>query len=124
MKERPWHEPRAALFEDLCRGRSVCSDTGFNGTDKAADDLTGLRIPFTSVECRRLRELGPQLAHAVEATGRNCEVGQTEAEIAGEVAHRLIRHRILPERIQVCAMGAPRPIRIGPLATTRFSGTW
>jgi hypothetical protein len=105
LKERPWHEPRSALIEDLCRGRAVASDTGVSGTNEIAAQLTGLRIPFTSVECRRLREMGPELAHAVEATCRNCEPGQTEAEIAGEVAHRMIRHRILPERIQVCADG-------------------
>ena len=45
------------------------------------------------------------LSHAVEATCRNCEPGQSECEIAGEVAHRLIRHQIYPERIQVCADG-------------------
>lgn len=105
LKERPWHEPRQALIDDLCRGRSVASDTGFGGTDDVSPQLVGLRVPFTSVECKRLREMGPALAHAVEATCRNCEPGQTEAEIAGEVAHRLIRHRILPERIQVCADG-------------------
>jgi Xaa-Pro dipeptidase len=105
LKERPWHEPRSALIEDLIRGRSVASDAGFSGTDEASTQLTGLRIPLTSFECRRLREFGPELAHAVEATCRNCEPGQTETEIAGEVAHRLLRHRILPERIQVCADG-------------------
>ncbi len=105
LKERPWHEPRNALIEDLCRGRAVASDSGFNGTVETASQLTGLRIPLSTVECRRLREMGPELAHAVEATCRNCETGQTEAEIAGEVAHRMIRHRIVPERIQVCADG-------------------
>ncbi len=105
LKERPWHEPRTALIEDLCRGRAVASDTGINGTPGIGPQLAGLRVPLTSVECRRLRELGPAVAHAVEATCRNCESGHTEAEIAGEVAHRLLRHRILPERIQVCADG-------------------
>jgi Xaa-Pro dipeptidase len=105
LKERPWHEPRSALYEDLCRGRAVASDAPFNGTMEISTQMCGLRLPFTSVECRRLREFGPELAHAVEATCRNCEPGQTEAEIAGEVAHRMLRHRILPERIQVCADG-------------------
>jgi hypothetical protein len=105
LKERPWHEPRSALIEDLCRGRAVASDTGFSGTQEIAGQLSGLRVPFTAVECRRLREMGPELAHAIEATCRNCEPGQSEAEIAGEVAHRMIRHRIQPERIQVCADG-------------------
>ena len=32
LKERPWHEPRATLMDDLCRGRKVASDARFNGT--------------------------------------------------------------------------------------------
>jgi Xaa-Pro dipeptidase len=105
LKERPWHEPLKALVEDLCRGRAVASDECFNGTHEVSAQLTGLRLPLSVLECRRLRELGPAIAHAVEASGRNCQLGQTEAEIAGEVAHRLIRHGIVPERIQVCADG-------------------
>jgi hypothetical protein len=105
LKERPWHEPRGALIEDLCRGRRVASDSGINGTEEIGARLTNLRVPFTSAECKRLRALGPELAHAVEATCRNCEASQTEAEIAGEIAHRMIRHRIQPERIQVSADG-------------------
>jgi Xaa-Pro dipeptidase len=105
LKERPWHEPRATLMDDLCRGRAVASDARFNGTPDISAALKPLRVPLTSIECRKLRELGPALAHAVEATCRNCEPGQSECEIAGEVAHRLIRHQIYPERIQVCADG-------------------
>jgi Xaa-Pro dipeptidase len=105
LKERPWHEPRATLMDDLCRGRNVASDARFNGTPDISEALKPLRMPLTSIECRKLRELGPALAHAIEATCRNCEPGQSECEIAGEVAHRLIRHQIYPERIQVCADG-------------------
>jgi Xaa-Pro dipeptidase len=92
-------------MDDLCRGRRVASDARFNGTPDISADLKPLRVPLTTIECRKLRELGPNLAHAIEATCRNCEPGQSECEIAGEVAHRLIRHQIYPERIQVCADG-------------------
>lgn len=92
-------------MDDLCRGRKVASDARFNGTPDISEALKPLRVPLTSIECRKLRELGPILAHTVEATCRNCEPGQSECEIAGEVAHRLIRHQIYPERIQVCADG-------------------
>jgi len=105
LKERPWHEPRTTLMDDLCRGRNVASDARFNGTPDISTPLKPLRMPLTSIECRKLRELGPALAHAVEATCRNCDVGQSECDIAGEVAHRMIRHQIYPERIQVCADG-------------------
>ena len=105
LKERPWHEPRQTLIEDLCRGRNMGSDTGVAQTQNVAAQLTSLRVPLSAVEGRRARELGATVAHAVEATCRNCELGQTEAEIAGEVAHRLIRHNVLPQRIQICADG-------------------
>jgi Xaa-Pro dipeptidase len=105
LKERPWHEPRTALMDDLCRGRKVASDARFNGTPDISEALKPLRMPLTSIECRKLREMGPSLAHAIEATCRNCEPGQSECDIAGEVAHRMIRHQIYPERIQVCADG-------------------
>src|ERR1700722_11792260 len=105
LKERPCREPRTTLMDDLCRGRNVASDARFNGTPDISTPLKPLRMPLTSIECRKLRELGPALAHAVEATCRNCDVGQSECDIAGEVAHRMIRHQIYPERIQVCADG-------------------
>src|SRR5580698_5237849 len=74
LKERPWHEPRTTLMDDLCRGRNVASDARFNGTPDISTPLKPLRMPLTSIECRKLRELGPALAHAVEATCRNCDV--------------------------------------------------
>lgn len=103
LKERPWHEPRSALIEDVCRGRAVASDQSFAGLHEVSTQLVGLRIPLSVVECERMRELGKTVAHAIEATARNCTLGQTEAEIAGEVAHRLLKHQVLPERIQVRA---------------------
>jgi Xaa-Pro aminopeptidase len=105
LKERPWHEPRAALIADVCRGRSVASDFNCGHTNDVSSQLVGLRIPFTEVECERLREVGLVVAHAIEATARHVVRGQTEAEIAGEAAHRLIKQRVLPERVQVCVDG-------------------
>jgi Xaa-Pro aminopeptidase len=100
LKERPWHEPRQTLIDDICRGRFVSGDTLSAGTTDVSERLTSMRTPLSAFECRRMRELGKLVAHAVEATARNCARGTTEAEIAGEAAHRLIRHQILPERIQ------------------------
>lgn len=111
LKERPWHEPQSVLVEDVCRGRLVASDSGFGRTTDVSDKLHNLRWPLSSLECERLRDLGPRVAHAVEATARNFEHGATEAELAGQLAHRLLRHEIIPERIQVCADGASQRFR-------------
>jgi Xaa-Pro aminopeptidase len=105
LKERDWSEPRHALVEDLCRGRTVASDSGIGGTLDASVQLTAMQLPLTAVECERMRELGRLVAHAVEATCRGCRPGQTEAEIAGHVAHRLIKRQVVPERIQIMADG-------------------
>lgn len=111
LKERPWHEPRHALVDDLCRGRAVAGDRGNGRTKDVSVHLTAMRIPLTALECERIRQVGRLVAHAVEATARHCRRGQTEAEIAGELSHRLIRHRIVPERLQVVADGRGRRYR-------------
>jgi Xaa-Pro aminopeptidase len=111
LKERPWHEPRQVLIDDLCRGRTMCSDVPSASARCVADELRPLRLPLSSFECSRLRELGKRVAHAVEATARNFQHGSTEAEIAGEVAHRLVKHCIEPVEIQVWAKSRGRHYR-------------
>lgn len=111
LKERPWHEPHSVLVEDLCRGRVVASDSGFGRTVDVSDKLQTLRLPLNALEQERLRELGLHIAHAVEATARNFEHGSTEAEIAGQLSHRLLRHNVVPVRMQVCADGILRRFR-------------
>lgn len=111
LKERDWSEPRHGLIDDLCRGRTVASDSGWGGTHDVSVQLNGMQLPFTALEAERLRELGRLLAHAIEATCRQCRHGQTEAKIAGHLAHRLIKHQIVPERIQILADGRSRHYR-------------
>lgn len=105
LKERPWYEQRQQLLEDLCRGRTVASDTGIATTIDVSPQLKNMRLPLTVAEIDRVRELGAQVSHAVEATARAMKPHRTEAEIAGEVAHRLIKRGVVPERIQVGADG-------------------
>ena len=114
LKERPWHEPHSVLVEDVCRGRQVGSDTGIGRTTDVSEKLLSLRQPLNSLECERLRELGLQVAHAVEATARHFEHGISEAEIAAQLSHRLLKHRVLPERVQVCADGISNRFRHWP----------
>lgn len=105
LKERAWQEPRQVLLSDLCRGRRIGCDQAFENCDDISIPLAGMRLPLAKVEIHRLRELGAQVAHAVEATARTCHQGDTESEIAGQVAHRLLRHDIQPIRLQVLADG-------------------
>lgn len=105
VKEHVWQEPAERFLKDLCRGRTVVSDTGFGSSRDVSDELGPMRRVLSPFECQRLRQLGRIVAHAVEATARGCTQGRTEAEIAGEVAHRLMKHQVTPLKIQVVADG-------------------
>jgi Xaa-Pro aminopeptidase len=105
LKERPWHQPRKQLVEDIVRGRQVGSDFPLDGLVHVSEKLTELRLPLTELECVRMRDLGKAVAHAVEATARRFPRGATEAEVAAEVAHRLYKRQIVPEMIQVVSGG-------------------
>jgi len=103
LKERPWTEDLSILRQDVCRGRKTAADTWFPGTENVAPDLLPFRLQFGPKELEHFRLLGRDVTHAVEATARNFEVGSTEAEIAGHLAHRLIKHQIQPVQMQVMA---------------------
>ncbi len=103
LKERPWYEDRHVLINDVCRGRNVASDLPWKNVTDVSHQLSSLRLPLTPYEAEHIRELGKLVAHAAEATGRNFKQGMTEAEIAGQVAHRLVKKQVVPERIQVWA---------------------
>jgi len=105
LKERSWTESSQVLIDDLCRGRVVASDTGCQETVDASSELRDLRLCLTPLERARMRIVGRHVAHAVEATARTLEPGQTEAEIAGQLAHRLIHRQVAPERLQVMVDG-------------------
>ena len=103
LKERPWTQDLDVLRQDCCRGREIAGDVWFPGTNNVSQELREFRLQPTECELELIRELGLQVAHAVEATCRNFEPGATEADVAGHVAHRLLKHRIEPARIQVLA---------------------
>jgi Xaa-Pro dipeptidase len=105
LKERTWQEDLQLLMGDLCRGRNVACDFQFERCQDASPHLDGMRLPLSKTERKSLRVTGSQVAHAVEATARSFRKGDSEAEIAGQLAHRLYRHQIIPERIQILADG-------------------
>jgi Xaa-Pro aminopeptidase len=111
LKERPWFEPQSIMIGDLCRGRRVASDTGANGTDDVSLMLLGMRLPLNAFDFEHLRFAGKMITHAIEATARGFKRDRTEAEIAGEVSHRLIKHGVIPERIQILGDGRGRRFR-------------
>lgn len=111
LKQREWHESHYELIHDLCCGRTVASDTGFERTANVAEQLKQLRLTLGQWEITQARRLGKRLVHAVEAAARSCWQGRSEADLAGEVAHRLIKHQATPVRIQVAGDGRGKRYR-------------
>ena len=105
LKQREWFQPHEVLTKDLCRGRRVISDLPQEGAQHAPLQIDALRLPLTDLEVERLRQLSQVVVHAVEATCHQLKQGVTEAELAGQVSHRLLKRTVTPGRIQVCADG-------------------
>ena len=104
LKERPWFDDPEKVVAELCHNKRIATDlpgTGFTQWRRTLDPLRDLRRRLTPLERQRLRELGRTLALAVEATCRNFERGEREADVAGHLAHRLIREGVAPVDLRV-----------------------
>jgi Xaa-Pro aminopeptidase len=103
LKERPWYDDPGRIIAELGHSKRVLCDVGKMSApwSRAEDPLRGLQRPLTGLERQRLRELGRTLTLAVEATCRNFVRGETEADVAGHLAHRLIREGVVPVDLRV-----------------------
>lgn len=109
LKERPWTEDLGRVVAELGHNRRVAGDVDLPDVSPEAERLRELRFPLTRLERQRLRELGRALTLALEATCRNFEPGETEADVAGHLAHRLLREGVVP--IDLSVAGDDRPSR-------------
>ncbi len=101
LKERPWYEDPISVVAELAHNRKVVTDNGVRGLPNDAPSLQSLRLTLSKRERQLMRELGRSLTLAVEATCRNFNPGENEAEIAGHLAHRLFREGVVPLDIRV-----------------------
>lgn len=115
VKPVPWTQPVRDLLVELCDGRKVACDVPFEPTVCHGKQLGQLRMVLTDYDVVRLRQLAAQVSHAVEATCRQLQPGDTECEIHGHLSHRLLRHDIHPVAVHIFAderadvLAAPRP---------------
>ena len=109
LKERPWHQDPWRIVAELTHGRSAASDGPAPGLSSEPGAFRSLRFPLTTLERRNLRALGRSLALAIESTCRAIRPGDAEADVAGQLAHRLIREGIAPVDLRVA--GDDRPAR-------------
>jgi Xaa-Pro aminopeptidase len=103
LKERPWYEEPARIVDELSHNKRVASDLGqdLSPWSRHDDPIRVLRRRLTRLERQRLRELGRTLTLAVEATSRNFDRGEREADLAGHLAHRLIREGVMPVELRI-----------------------
>lgn len=103
LKERPWFEDPSRVIDELGHNKRLACDLAhpLRPWPREGDPFRALRRPLTSLERQRLRELGRTLTLAVEATCRNFVRGETEADIAGHLAHRLLREGVVPVDMRV-----------------------
>ncbi len=103
LKERAWHDDPGQIVGQLSRNKKIATDLCLESTPwtRKLDCLRSLRQPLTGLERQRMRELGRTLSAAVEATCRNFVKGEKEADIAGHLAHRLIREGVIPVDLRV-----------------------
>ncbi len=103
LKERPWYGDPGRIIDELGHNKRVICDLGphRHAWSREGDPLRTLRIPLTPFERQRLRELGRTLTLAVEATCRNFDQGEKEADVAGHLAHRLVREGVVPVDLRV-----------------------
>jgi Xaa-Pro aminopeptidase len=106
LKERPWYDDAHQVIAELCHNKRVTTDlgqTGYSHARRECDALFNLRRRLTALERQRLRELGRTVSLAVEATCRNFLPGEREADVAGHLAHRLIREGVVPVDLRVAS---------------------
>ncbi len=101
LKERPWYDNPARIVSELGHRKRLAGDLGLPEVSAEAERIQALRFPLTALERQRLRELGRTLTLAIEATCRNFKPGETEADVAGHLAHRLLREGVVPVDLRV-----------------------
>lgn len=118
LKEWHWTAGREQMLADLVFGRRIACDQPFRECRHTGTFFVAERRAMSGWEAARLAELGAYVAHAVEATARQLDPADTEAEVAGQVAHRLLRHGVEPVGLEVTGDGRGRDHRrrgYGPL---------
>jgi Xaa-Pro dipeptidase len=111
LKEWHWSASREQLLADLVFGRKVVCDQAFRDCKPVGPFCALRRRQLTTYEADRLAELGEIVAQSVEATARQLGWGDTEDEIAGQLAHRLLRRGAEPVAFQVSGDGRARSLR-------------
>jgi Xaa-Pro dipeptidase len=121
LKEWPWHWGRDQFLADLCQDRKIACDRALLGAQVVDDRLRLLRRGLSSYEQACLRVVGLIVSHALEATCRNLNPGETEREVAGQISHRLLHRGVMPLHVGVAADGRSRLYRHFAFTSTQIA---
>ncbi len=118
LKEWPWYLGKEQLLADLCHNRKVVSDLSIQECEVVEDQIAKLRRKHTPYERACYRALGQLVGHALEATARTFNQGESEREVAGQIAHRLIHRGAMPLVLTVMADSRSQQYRQGGFTST------
>ncbi|CAN5433275.1 hypothetical protein BH11PLA2_BH11PLA2_36730 [soil metagenome] len=103
VKEWQWSTGRATLLAELVAGKKFAVDRPFPNLPQIGERLRLDLRSLTHFEMDEYRKLGKVVAHAIEATARTLVHGQTEEEVAGQLAHRLYHRGVEAMAVSVTA---------------------
>ncbi|RWZ58538.1 M24 family metallopeptidase [Halobacillus fulvus] len=96
-----WFVDITPTIEKLTDGLKMVADVPFKDWEVVDGELTAVRSVMSAAEQERYRELCQQAAHAVEATCREIDPGQTEHEIEALLASKVYPLGIKPHVLMV-----------------------
>lgn len=114
LKEISWTLPVSRMVNELCAERRVVADRLHPAVTARRIELMHLRRSLTPFDADRFRGLTSEIAGIVETTCRTFDRNATEADIAAQVSHRLLRAGLEPIAVHLFADGRavryPRPL--------------
>ena len=111
LKEWNWLAGRAALIGEMVSGKRVAVDRPFPNLPLLIDRLRPVLRVLSATDRENIQRIGKLTAHALEATARTLQPGDSEEEVAGQVAHRLLHRGAEVIGISIAADGRGRKFR-------------
>ncbi|MBA4544424.1 MULTISPECIES: Xaa-Pro peptidase family protein [Thermoactinomyces] len=96
-----WYEGEIETIQRICAGKRIGSDTPIDGLLYVEEELRALRYVLTESEIEDYRSLSQLAARAVESACRELVPGQSEHEIAANLAYKVLKEGMNPQVILV-----------------------
>ena len=111
LKEFPLADGPHSILSSLVMGKTVAWDMRLDDRPSLRGALHTECQALSEAERNTLRRLGRALSLCVETTAATFKRGETERDIAAQLAHRMLREGVQPVHIQVLAEERARHYR-------------